>query len=145
MGAARVIHCDRGAAPPSGRFDVVIEAVGVAATLNQAVRLARRGGQVVVLGMSQREIPLDMFDIVAREIRLEGSFNYNLQEFARIVGMLPSLRTDLDRVVSHLVPLEHGVDMFRRLAQGEAGMCKVILTGDAGPGEEQSVDRKRAQ
>ena len=145
MGAARVIHSDRGAAPPSGRFDVVIEAVGVAATLNQAVRLARRGGQVVVLGMSQREIPLDMFDIVAREIRLEGSFNYNLQEFARIVGMLPSLRTDLDRVVSHLVPLEHGVDMFRRLAQGEAGMCKVILTGDAGPGEEQSVDRKRAQ
>ena len=59
--------------------------------------------------------------------------------------MLPSLRTHLDRVVSHLVPLEHGVDMFRRLAQGEAGMCKVILTGDAGPGEEQSVDRKRAQ
>jgi len=144
MGAARVIHCARGAAP-FGRCDVVIEAVGVAATLNQAVRLARRGGQVVVLGMSQREIPLDMFDIVAREIRLEGSFNYNLQEFARIVGMLPSLRTHLDRVVSHRVPLEHGVDMFRRLAQGEAGMCKVILTGNAGPGEEQSVDRKRAK
>jgi hypothetical protein len=59
--------------------------------------------------------------------------------------MLPSLRTDLDRVVSHLVPLEHGVGMFRRLAQGEAGMCKVILTGEAGPGEEQSVDRKPAR
>lgn len=140
MGAERVIHCDRGPVP-SGRFDVVVEAVGVAATLNHAVRLAVRGGQVIVLGMSEREIPVDMFDMVAREIRLEGSFNYTLNEFKRIVSMLPSLRPQLDRVVSHLVPLADGVDMFGRLARGEAGMCKVILRGAPGSGKEQSVER----
>jgi threonine dehydrogenase-like Zn-dependent dehydrogenase len=140
MGAERVIRCDRGAVP-SGRFDVVVEAVGVAATLNQAVRLAVRGGKVIVLGMSEREIPVDVFDIVSREIRLEGSFNYTFKEFKRIVGMLPSLRAQLDRVVSHRVPLADGGDMFRRLARGEAGMCKVILRGGPGSGKEQSVER----
>jgi 2-desacetyl-2-hydroxyethyl bacteriochlorophyllide A dehydrogenase len=143
LGAEGVIRGNHGAVP-SGGFDVVVEAVGAAAALNQAVRLAARGGQVIVLGMSQREIPVDMFDIVAREIRLEGSFNYNFEEFERIVGLLPSLRTHLDPVISHVVPLERGVDMFRRIAQGETGMCKVILTGNAGSGEGQSVDRERA-
>jgi L-iditol 2-dehydrogenase len=140
MGAERVIRCDRGAAA-SGRFDVVIEAVGVAATLNQAVHLAARGGQVIVLGMSEREIPVDMFDVVAREIRLEGSFNYTFKEFKRTVGMLPSLRPQLERVVSHRVPLADGADLFRRLARGETGMSKVVLTGGPGPGKEQSVER----
>ena len=135
-----MIRCDRGPVP-SGRFDVVVEAVGVAATLNQAVRLAVRGGKVIVLGMSEREIPVDVFDVVSREIRLEGSFNYTFKEFKRIVGMLPSLRAQLDRVVSHLVPLADGGDMFRRLARGEAGMCKVILIGGPGSGKEQSVER----
>jgi threonine dehydrogenase-like Zn-dependent dehydrogenase len=130
MGAQRVINCGRGEMP-FGAFDVVIEAVGVAATLNQAVRLAARGGKVIALGMSQQEIPVDLFDIVAREIRLEGSFNYDFQEFERIVAMLPLLRTPLGRVVSHVVPLDCGVDMFRRLARGEAGMRKVILTANA--------------
>lgn len=140
MGAERVIRCDRGPVP-SGRFDVVVEAVGVAATLNQAVRLAARGGQVIVLGMSEREIPVDVFDIVSREIRLEGSFNYTFKEFKRTVGMLPSLRPYLERVVSHRVPLADGVDMFRRLARGEAGMSKVILSRGPGSGKEQSVER----
>ncbi len=140
IGAERVIRCARGPVP-SASFDVVIEAVGVAATLNQAVRLAMRGGQVIVLGMSERKIPLDMFDIVAREIRLEGSFNYTVKEFKRIVSLLPSLRPHLDHVVSHLVPLADGVDMFRRLARGESGMCKVILRGGPESGKEQSVER----
>lgn len=49
------------------------------------------------------------------------------EEFRRIVAMLPDLREHLDRVISHVVPLKQGVEMFHRLAKGEAGMRKVIL------------------
>jgi threonine dehydrogenase-like Zn-dependent dehydrogenase len=116
--------------------DVVIEAVGIANTLTQALRLAARGGKVVVLGMTQQVIPVDMFDLVGREIRLEGSFNYDVEEFRRIVAMLPTLREHLDRVISHVVPLRQGVEMFHRLANGEAGMRKVILADEvAGSGK----------
>lgn len=126
MGAGQVIHGGRDEVPAAAA-DVVIEAVGIANTLTQALRLAARGGKVVVLGMSQQVIPVDMFDLVVREIRLEGSFNYDVEEFRRIVAMLPTLREHLDRVVSHVVPLRQGVEMFHRLAKGEAGMRKVIL------------------
>ena len=79
MGAEQVIHGGRDEVPCRDGFDVVIEAVGIANTLTQALRLAARGGKVVVLGMSQQEIPVDMFDLVGREIRLEGSFNYDFR------------------------------------------------------------------
>lgn len=132
MGAERVI---RGSGDMAvGAFDVVVEAVGVAATLNQSVQLAARGGKVIVLGMTQRDIPLDVFDIVAREIRLEGSFNYSFAEFESVVRMLPALQSHIEPVISHRVPLDCGGEMFRRLAMGETGMHKVILTGNAGDG-----------
>jgi L-iditol 2-dehydrogenase len=135
MGAGQVIHGGRDEVPAAAA-DVVIEAVGIANTLTQALRLAARGGKVVVLGMSQQVIPVDMFDLVGREIRLEGSFNYDVEEFRRIVAMLPTLREHLDRVVSHVVPLRQGVEMFHRLAKGEAGMRKVILADEvAGAGK----------
>jgi threonine dehydrogenase-like Zn-dependent dehydrogenase len=128
LGAGKLIQagCDE---VPAAAADVVIEAVGVENTLAQAVRLSARGGKVIVLGMSQRVIPLEMYDLVSREIQLEGSFNYNFIEFQNIVTMLPVLREYLDRVISHVVPLRRGVEMFSRLAKGEAGMRKVILTG----------------
>jgi threonine dehydrogenase-like Zn-dependent dehydrogenase len=135
MGAGQVIHggCDE---VPSAVADVVIEAVGIANTLTQAFRLSARGGKVVVLGMSQQVIPVDMYDLVGREIRLEGSFNYDVEEFRRIVAMLPNLREHLDRVISHVVPLRQGVEMFHRLAKGEAGLGKVILANEvAGTGK----------
>jgi threonine dehydrogenase-like Zn-dependent dehydrogenase len=59
------------------------------------------------------------------------SFNYDVEEFRRIVALLPALREHLNRVISHVVPLRQGVEMFHRLAKGEAGLCKVILAGEA--------------
>ena len=128
LGASQVVLIG-GQEVPADSADVVIEAVGVDSTLAQALRLARRGGKVVVLGMSQQWIPVDMHDIVGREIRLEGSFNYSFEEFRRVVEILPALREPLARVISHVVPLDRGVEMFHRLAQGETGLRKVVLVG----------------
>ena len=136
VGADEVIH-NAGEDHPPATFDIVIEAVGIADTVRKAISLTNRGGSLVLVGMSQKEIPVDMFDIISREIVLTGSFQYTRSEFETVVNMLPQIKGYLDLLISHVVPLSKGVEMFHRLASGEAEMTKVVLepNGANKPGE----------
>jgi 2-desacetyl-2-hydroxyethyl bacteriochlorophyllide A dehydrogenase len=116
------IHLDeRGA-------DTVIEAVGIEATVSLAIQLVARGGKLVIVGMLEKRMPVDMHEIVSKEIRIEGSFLYGRQEFQGVLGQIESLRPQLDKIVSHTAPLSQGAEFFARLAAGEANACKVVLT-----------------
>ncbi|CDM58522.1 MULTISPECIES: zinc-dependent alcohol dehydrogenase family protein [Rhizobium] len=59
-----------------GGADIVIECAGVAETIEQAPRLARRGGTVVILGVMPQgmKIAVEPFDLLFREIKLVNSF-----------------------------------------------------------------------
>ncbi|MFP3675034.1 zinc-binding dehydrogenase, partial [Bacillus sp. SIMBA_031] len=56
--------------------DVVIECAGVPETIEQAPRLARKGGTAVILGVMPQgaTVSIEPFDLLVREIRLLGSF-----------------------------------------------------------------------
>lgn len=116
---------------PSGGTSAVIEAVGVESTLSQAVALAERGGRISVVGMSQRMIAVDLYEVIGKELQINGSFQYDRKQFENVLACLPALKDDLDRVISHVEPLAKGVEMYERLAKTEPGMMKVILTDQA--------------
>lgn len=111
-----------------GGADIVIEAVGVEATLAQAVALAARGGRVAVVGMAQRHIAVDMHQLIGKEVDIVTSFNYDRRQFEDVLASLPALKSGLDEIISLRAPLAQGVGLYRRLAAGEAGLLKVILT-----------------
>lgn len=113
----------------NGGTDIVIEAVGVAKTVQQSIQWAVRGGKIVIVGLSQKLMGLDMHDIICKEVRIEGSFLYNRQEFQNILSELPALGPKLDKLVSLNAPLSEGVDLLKRLAEMDEGLLKVILEG----------------
>ena len=112
----------------NGGADVVIEAVGVAKTVQQSIQWAARGGKIVIVGLSQKFMELEMHEIVNKEVRIEGSFLYNRQDFQAILEKLPALRPSLDRLISLTAPLREGIDLFKRLAEMDEKLLKVILT-----------------
>lgn len=59
-----------------GGADVVIECAGVPETVQQASRLAKAGGTVVILGVMPQgaKMEIEPFDILFRELRVLGSF-----------------------------------------------------------------------
>jgi L-iditol 2-dehydrogenase len=105
----------------------VIEAVGVEATLNQAIQLVIHGGKLVIVGMLERRIPVDMHALVSREIRVESSFLYGRVEFQGVLDQLISIQSELERIAGHIVPLGQGPEVFRALAAGEGQICKAVL------------------
>jgi len=114
--------------PLKGGTRVVIEAVGIEKTVQQSIQWVARGGKVVIVGLSQRMMSVDIHEIVNKEVRIEGSFLYDRREFQDILKQLPALKPSLDKMVSLTAPLAEGVELFKRLAGMKDNLLKVVLT-----------------
>ncbi|MEV5388310.1 L-idonate 5-dehydrogenase [Streptomyces sp. NPDC052721] len=105
--------------------DAAVEASGVAAGLDTCLRLVRRGGVVVQLGMLPAgRTPFAGNLVVSREIELRGAFRFGA-EFDDALRLLAA-RGEFDGLVSAVVPVEEAASAFA-LACDRGRSCKVLL------------------
>ncbi|WP_027483168.1 zinc-dependent alcohol dehydrogenase [Deinococcus pimensis] len=106
--------------------DVVLEAVGVSATVGTAFACVRTGGQVTWIGNSAPEVQVPMQDVVTRELVVRGAYAFT-SEFARAVDLLASGRIDVAPLVEEVAPLPEGPRLVTALADGSLDAVKVVL------------------
>ncbi|WP_217207388.1 L-idonate 5-dehydrogenase [Streptomyces sp. AC550_RSS872] len=105
--------------------DVAVEASGVAAGLETCLRLVRRGGVVVQLGMlPPGRSPFAGNLVVSREIELRGAFRFDT-EFDAGLELLAA-EASFDGLVSAVVPVREAEAAFA-LAADRSNACKVLL------------------
>jgi len=89
---------------------VAVEAVGLAQTVQQAVRCVRRGGRVVQVGLSGREdqgtVPLPVDRLVLLEVSFLGSAGCPGWAFPGLLSLVASGRLVPERLVERTVALE---------------------------------------
>jgi 2-desacetyl-2-hydroxyethyl bacteriochlorophyllide A dehydrogenase len=117
--------------PPEPRsFDVAIEAAGTLTAVGNAFEAARRGGQVLLLGICGhgKTIPLSPDDIVNNDLRVRGSFGYTAAAWAQVVALLNAGRLDLQPVVTHRFTLDQYEAALHTLATPtQTARGKVLL------------------
>lgn len=116
-----------------GAFDIAFEASGHPAAFLDMVRMTRRGGRAVLVGMipSQScEVPFNQ--MTAREIDLISTFRQN-GVFERSARMLVDGMIDPGPILTARFPLADVLEAFRASFRTEQHI-KVLLTGGAGPG-----------
>ncbi|MFD5079235.1 L-idonate 5-dehydrogenase [Streptomyces sp. NPDC058371] len=113
--------------PPE--VDTAVEASGVAAGLDTCLRLVRRGGVVVQLGMlPPGRSPFAGNLVVSREIELRGAFRFDT-EFDDALALLAA-EPRFDALISAVVPLREAESAFA-LAADRSRSCKVLLDLEA--------------
>ncbi len=108
--------------------DVSIEAVGMPATFEQAVRLARPGGHIANIGVHGEPATLHLEELWSRDVTITTGLvdTYTTPTLLRLVI---SQQLDAARFVTHhftLDQFEEAYDVFARA--GETGALKVVLT-----------------
>jgi L-idonate 5-dehydrogenase len=126
VGATTTVRADRPEDPAwPDTVDVAIEASGSAAGLGTCVRLVRRTGTVVLLGLlPPGETGFLGNVVVTREITMLGAFRFDT-EFDAALSLLAG-GLNVDPVISHTFPLDRAVDAFD-LAGDRSRACKVLL------------------
>ncbi|MEK6709871.1 MAG: alcohol dehydrogenase catalytic domain-containing protein [Nitrospinota bacterium] len=115
--------------------DAVLEAVGGAQkeTVRQAVKMARRGGRVVVVGhfAGAEEVPLPVMELQDQEKDVLGSRGHP-NTFRVCIEHAAAGRLDVRPMITHVLPLaevERGLKMTRERI---GGAIKVVLAPQAG-------------
>jgi L-iditol 2-dehydrogenase len=106
--------------------DRVFEAVGVAATVSLAVRAARRGGQVTLVGNVAPSVPLALQAVVTRELTLHGTCA-SAGEYPACLDLMARGLITAKPLLSAVAPLAEGAAWFKRLYEREPGLMKVVL------------------
>jgi 2-desacetyl-2-hydroxyethyl bacteriochlorophyllide A dehydrogenase len=119
------------AEPPEPRsFDLAIEAAGTITGVGTTLEAARRGGQVLLLGICGhgKTIPMSPDDIVNNDLRVRGSFSYTAGAWAQVVALLNAGRLDLRSLVTHRFSLDQFEAAFDALGTPtQAARGKVLI------------------
>ena len=110
----------------SGGADVVVEAVGTAATRRTAVALAAKGARLVLLGLAENESALPWIDVTRNEQAFFTSFAYAPRDFHDSVDLLESRRVDI-RAFTETRPLEEGQAGFLKMTRAPGATLKLVL------------------
>jgi (R,R)-butanediol dehydrogenase/meso-butanediol dehydrogenase/diacetyl reductase len=110
--------------------DIVIEAGGNAQTMALAPQLARKQGRVVLLGLHNEPIPINLFPVVCEEIELVGSFSHIYDEdFAAAVTLLGDGRIDTGPLITGRIGLNDMVAKgLEELIANKAENLKILVT-----------------
>jgi L-iditol 2-dehydrogenase len=108
--------------------DVVCEAVGKPELVAEALTLVRPTGIVQLVGVNPRgsRLPLDLFDVHFRELRIHGAFGRGTA-FRRALALVP--RLGVERLVTARFPLHRIEEAFAHAAAGR-GVKTMILPAD---------------
>jgi threonine dehydrogenase-like Zn-dependent dehydrogenase len=107
----------------SGEYDVVIDAVGSAATRAASVAHQRPGGVAVWLGLAEEEAGFDANALIRSEKRVLGSFAYRDEEFAQATARIG----DWDLTWAAGYPLAAAAGVFTDLMNGGLHPLKALL------------------
>jgi L-iditol 2-dehydrogenase len=127
LGASETWNVREERVPESG-FDLVFEAAGTPDGARTAIALARRGGIVVLEGISGQANGIDADSVVLGHLRVQGIFGASRNAWRWVTELFSAGLLDTAPLVSHSFPLEEHVAAFAALTDRGGSALKVQLT-----------------
>ena len=108
------------------RADVIIECVGVASTIRDAIRLARKGTRIVLAGVFEQEVLVNLGLVQDRELELVGTLMYVSDNFPTALELIQSGRVQTEPLITHRFPLAQATQAFAT-ADSRRDALKVLI------------------
>ncbi|MEK8126608.1 NAD(P)-dependent alcohol dehydrogenase [Paenibacillus filicis] len=111
-------------------FDVLIETSGNARAISDSIRLVKRGGTIVFIGLPAAEtIPLDVAHLVDSELDIYGVFRY-ANTYSAAIQALSKGKQDIRRVITHKFPLHAIKDAIETARTHKDTSIKIMIYPD---------------
>lgn len=112
-----------------GGFDVVFDLVGREPVVEQAIRMARPGGTVLLIAVPHGSQPFafNYADAFRKELALVFSRLYDSRDFVEALRLLSTGAVDPRPLITHRVPLDQGPQAIELLRTRPDTTLKVLL------------------
>jgi len=111
---------------PAGA-DAILECVGAQETMGQAIALARKGSDIIVVGVFSEKPAVDMGLVQDKELRLIGTLMYRAGDYAAAIDLIETERIRLDPLISRHFEFEDYPRAFKFIEQQGDRTMKVLI------------------
>ena len=127
--AGRRGHARAPARPHAGGdfFDLVFDATGNAAAMEQSFGWVAHGGTLVFVGVVRTDLRFSDPDFHKRELTLKGSRNATIEDFREVLAAIRSGRVQVERLITHRAGLAEAPEQFPAWIRPETGVVKAMI------------------
>ena len=108
--------------------DVVFDCVANQQTVPEAIKIAIKGGTVMVVGGARKPITIDLPVVQEFQVRLQGVTTYRAEDFRDAMSLLERGVVDADRFVTATFPLARADEAFAALDAGHE--VKILVAAE---------------
>ncbi|MBS3812900.1 galactitol-1-phosphate 5-dehydrogenase [Candidatus Bipolaricaulota bacterium] len=83
------------------KADIIYDCVGVEETINEAISVARKGSQIVLLGVPEGNLNVNMAFLQDRELEIKGSLMYVRKDFHEAIELIHGGKFKVDKLITH--------------------------------------------
>lgn len=107
--------------------DVLLLAFTAPRAVDQALKLVKRGGTIIVIALFTEPVTIDLNTLQANEIALKGSNIYTREDFQNAIRILVKRKEELRQAITHQVNLAGINGALEMLADPNSVAIKVIV------------------
>ena len=112
-----------------GGVDVALDATGIDATVNMAIRSVHLNGKVVLIGNLAPKVDFPLQIAVTRQLSLFGSCA-SAGEYPACLDLISSGQVEVDSMISKKIPLAEGNLWMNKIYNREDGLTKIVFLCD---------------
>lgn len=85
--------------------DIVFECSGASLAFQTSIDYVKSGGQVIIIGINDKEIPISSFKMVLHEVEMKGTLGF-YDEFKSVIELLDQKKMNTDVLISDIISLK---------------------------------------
>jgi len=109
------------------KADIILECVGVQATITQAIDFARKGSTIVVVGVFGKKPEVNLGLVQDRELSLVGTLMYQKQDYLQAIELVASGKLSLDQMITHRFSFENYLQAYTTIESSGGQYMKVMI------------------
>jgi L-iditol 2-dehydrogenase len=109
------------------KADLILECVGAQATIAQAVSVARKGTDIIVVGVFGEKPTVDLGTVQDRELRLVGTLMYREPDWRRAIELIGRGKVKLGPLITDHFPFTEYKKAYEHIEAHRDRAVKVII------------------
>jgi len=109
------------------KADLILECVGSQATINDAINNARKGSDIIVIGVYPEDVRVNMGFVQDRELRLIGNLMYREEDYLEAIDLIANKKVKADKLITDYFEFKDYNLAYKYIEQRKGKVMKVMI------------------
>lgn len=109
------------------KADVIFDCVATDITINQSLRIARKGTNIVLVGVPGNNIKVDIGYVQDHELNLIGTLCYRDDDYVKAINLIKNNEVNVSKLVTKVFPFKKYNEAFQYIDDNKDTVIKAVI------------------